>query len=64
MTDVELLNNPDHQVWAEEFCRIACEKGFDPTNPQDCDWLAGWFANAMMSGYDRGRRQSDEGIPS
>jgi hypothetical protein len=48
-----LRANPDHQVWAEEFCKIAAEKGFDPSNKDDIDWLAGWFANAMMNGYDR-----------
>jgi hypothetical protein len=56
MTDAELYANPDHRVWAEEFCRIAREKGFDPSKPDDVEWLAGWIANAMMHGYDRAMR--------
>lgn len=34
MTDAELYMNPDHTVWAREFCRVARKIGFDPTNPE------------------------------
>lgn len=53
MTDQELYSNPDHRVWAREFCRLAIEKGFDPMREDDVDWIASWIANAMMHGDDR-----------
>lgn len=58
MTVTELINCPDHTIWAAEFCRIARDKGFDPANAEHQDWLAGWFANAMMNGYDRAARMT------
>lgn len=51
MTEGELYQNPDPQVWAEEFCRICREKGFDPS--LDKAWVTSWFANLMMHGHDR-----------
>lgn len=52
MTGPELYTNPDHRVWAAEFCRACREKGFDPASEDDQDWVAGWIANAMMHGHD------------
>ena len=40
----------DAADWAEAFCKISKEIGFDPD--RDKDWVHGWFANALMRGYD------------
>lgn len=49
----------DARDWGKEFCRVA------KTNGQEIDegWMIGWFANALMRGYDEGRShsQSDAG---
>ena len=42
----------DAADWAEAFCKVVKEKGFDPVD--DEDWVRGWFANALMRGYDEG----------
>jgi hypothetical protein len=41
----------DAQDWARAFCDVCIEKGFRPT--EDDDWVTGWFANALMRGYDQ-----------
>lgn len=43
----------DARDWAEAFCKIAADKGHPGI---DCDWMVGWFANALMRGYDEARR--------
>lgn len=57
---VKLHNTRDQHVWADEFCRVAAIKGFDPNNPDDADWLATWIANAMMKGDDDASRGAKE----
>ena len=49
---MEMLKSFDGQVWGNEFCRIAREKG----HHLDMDWVAGWFSNALMRGYDEGQK--------
>lgn len=39
----------DARDWAAEFCRIAAEKGHPGIDEQ---WMVGWFANALMRGFD------------
>jgi hypothetical protein len=39
--------------WAKEFTQIAEDMGITI----DEDWMVTWFANAIMAGYDEGRRQ-------
>jgi hypothetical protein len=53
MNDAEALEymGIDGKKWAEEFCKIARDKGHD----LDEGWMIGWFANAIMAGYDKGR---------
>ena len=51
---VNLHDTFDGLVWAKEFCRIAGGKGI----VIDEDWMHGWFANAIMAGYDHARRES------
>jgi hypothetical protein len=57
MTDATDLNfligETDAQVWAREFVKIARE---NPKIPVDEGTMIGWFANAIMSGYDEGVR--------
>jgi hypothetical protein len=44
----------DARDWVEAFCRIAAEKGHPDI---DEGWMIGWFANALMRGFDEyGRR--------
>lgn len=43
----------DAYEWAKEFCRIT---GF-----QDIEWAHTWFANAIMTGYDEGRKRAEAG---
>jgi hypothetical protein len=42
----------DARDWAHAFCKVANEKGFDPLDDNDLDWVQGWFANALMRGFD------------
>src|SRR6202453_3980265 len=44
----------DAAIWAKEFKRICDEKGLF------CDegWMLGWFANAIMVGWDFAKRES------
>lgn len=73
MTDSDLLayTGMDAQRWAEKFCekfdvfskleRISVTDGyvtFRVSAANDEGLMTGWFANAIMAGYDRGR--SDE----
>ena len=54
MDNVNLADCFDAQVWAEEFC-----KRF---NNMDKDVMIGWFANAIMAGYDNNARKQNEQI--
>jgi hypothetical protein len=48
----------DAQVWAEEFYKHEISKGLHRTDPGE---MLGWFANAIMAGYDTARsRDADE----
>lgn len=57
-----LLATTDAMVWAQEFCRIfdGWQVWFDGPGdrPQIVDegLMVGWFANAIMVGYDSGRK--------
>ena len=43
----------DGRLWAEEFHKTAQRLGYQP---MDEGWLIGWFANAIMAGYDHAPR--------
>jgi len=45
----ELIGNLDAKFWAEEFIKRAKE---DPSFAIDEGNMIGWFANAIMTGYD------------
>lgn len=46
----------DAQVWAKEFLHTAHKLGWQ--NMMDEGMLIGWFANAIMAGYDTARSQA------
>lgn len=52
----KLIDNFDASVWAHEFMKI-----FPFANSiVDESTMLGWFANAMMTGYDAGYKQAQE----
>ncbi len=46
--------NTDALVWAQEFMKIWQEQ---PIEMLDEDLMLGWFANAIMTGYDAARQK-------
>lgn len=44
----------DAADWARAFCKVANRLGYKDVagNPVDEGWMIGWFANALMRGYD------------
>lgn len=46
----------DAVKWAQEFNRVSGRLGY---SKMDEAWLIGWFANAIMSGYDTARNRYD-----
>lgn len=48
----------DAQVWAREFNEVLKRNGVPPFDP---GFLIGWFANAIMAGYDTAQARS---VPS
>jgi hypothetical protein len=50
-----LLPSFDAQDWAEAFNETAMRLGY---SHMDEGWLIGWFANALMRGFDEGIRQA------
>ena len=50
----ELLSTIDAKVWAKEFMRI-----FGNAKERiDEGLMIGWFANSIMTGYDKGYKQA------
>ena len=47
----------DARDWAEAFNTTLVRLGHQPFDPE---WLLGWFANALMRGYDQ--RASEEKV--
>lgn len=54
---IDLHSTLDAKAWASEFCRIVGEKV--PGVRQHEDWIFGWFANAIMKGFDAARSRYD-----
>jgi len=55
MNGEELIGNLDAKKWAEEFVKRVKKK---PSIATDEGTMIGWFANAIMTGYDkRGGKQ-------
>jgi hypothetical protein len=53
----KLLGCTDAQTWADEWLKITAEI---PGIPKDRSTMVGWFANAIMSGYDKGVKHEKE----
>jgi hypothetical protein len=51
----------DAQDWARAFCNIATGLGYRDAEgkPVDEGWMATWFANALMRGYDQRDAEQD-----
>jgi hypothetical protein len=49
LANLELSSCFDAQVWAKEFCKI--------NTASDEATMIGWFANAIMAGYDHANRE-------
>ncbi len=56
MIDIDLNSTTDAVVWADEWLRITAIEPAIPTN-KEC--MVSWFANAIMTGYDAGRRAEE-----
>lgn len=59
----ELLTTMDAAVWAREFCKVAKRLGVvqlmhSKIYSIDEGWMLGWFANAIMTGYDEALRRA------
>ena len=52
-----LCGETDAAVWAKEWLRIIKEH---PAIPTDEDTMIGWFANAIMAGYDWAKSESED----
>lgn len=47
-------SSTDAQYWAKEFMKIWQN---EPIDIMDEEMMVGWFANAIMAGYDEARRK-------
>jgi hypothetical protein len=58
-TTQKLHATTDARVWAQEWCRIAREivAADDERELIDEGWMIGWFANAIMVGWDEHARR-------
>lgn len=57
MSNLDLVGETDAQVWAKRWHEIITEH---PAIPTDEGAMIGWFANAIMAGYDEGRRHEQK----
>ena len=58
----KLIGNTDASVWADEWCDIATELRDGGTEIIDWGWMIGWFANAIMAGFDEGYTKQQRDI--
>jgi len=56
----KLVGNTDAEAWAEAFVQ---EVKMNPAIATDKETMVGWFANAIMAGYDRNQKDSLSEIP-
>ena len=52
---INLHNTIDAKLWAEEFNRVLVARDEQPYDP---GFLIGWFANAIMAGFDEATRRA------
>ena len=55
--NTNLCGETDALVWAIEFVKTVKEY---PSIATDEQTMLGWFANAIMAGYDKAKRESEE----
>jgi hypothetical protein len=53
---IKLHETTDAGAWAAEFCRVVGER--IPALKGKQDWVRGWFARALTTGYDAGKRDA------
>ena len=56
ISEAELVGTFDAQVWAEQFMDIFGGKRIGEDGP-DTGTMIGWFANAIMAGWDEHARR-------
>ena len=60
-----LLGTTDAMVWAQEFCRIfdgrMITAATHPNEDVDVGTMLGWFANALETGINAGKRWRNDG---
>jgi len=54
---MSLNDSTDPLEWSEEFMKVVKEKGVEV----DEDFMLGWFANAIMAGFDKAPRKNGMG---
>jgi len=57
VNEKRLIGNMDAKVWAEEFVKLCKTK---PGVALDEGTMIGWFANAIMAGYDTAMRKCEK----
>ncbi len=57
MSKVNLNDTMDAVVWTDEWMKTI-EK--HPEIPTDCGAMFAWFSNAIMAGYDQGRKAGED----
>jgi hypothetical protein len=55
MTEHELVSTTDATIWVQEWLKTIKEH---PGIPTDEDAMLGWFANAIMAGWDESKRNT------
>jgi len=55
--EVNLHDEFSAKVWVDEWMKTISK---NPSIPTDRGTMLGWFANAIMAGYDYANRMSDE----
>lgn len=56
MQETQITQSFDARVWARAFVERVKE---DPSIATDEATMVGWFANALMRGYDEGRGRAE-----
>jgi hypothetical protein len=57
MSKVNLNDTMDASVWTYKWMETIKEH---PEIPQDWETMIAWFANAIMAGYDQGRKAGED----
>jgi CRISPR/Cas system-associated protein Cas5 (RAMP superfamily) len=59
MSKVNLVGEFDASKWAKEFVRTVKE---NPAIATDESTMIGWFANAIMAGYDKDKQERESAV--